>query len=249
MPKITFIIACYNQREHTQKCIESIQRNSPYGQFNFIFIDNGCTDGSSQYLKSIPNSHVIRNEENIYVNPAWNQGFKMALEKDLGEYICLCNNDIIAGSRWLDCIFHLFEKNVNEFYVPEGHESQKAFEVESANFHRHPLRLTLIREAFVGFCFFMRKKHIGLFYPIPETIKVLHGDDWIADTLTHHMILPLRVNHCVVYHARSATQRSMSLHDLHNKDHGEFDKLCKTEYKKRGMERIDSNIWKACMLI
>src|SRR5579859_6898962 len=222
--KITFVMPCYNESCYTKKCINSIIKNSPQDSFNFIFINNGSTDDTNDFLKTIENSTIIQNEHNLYVNPAWNQGFKHLLEMDTGEYVCLCNNDIIAGFDWLQPIFDLFEKRKNEFYVPVSNTQLDPLfhgedELLKYSFSPKPLMLSYIREPFVGFCMFMRTTHVPLFYPIPEVIKVLHGDDWITDTLFSNGIVPIRVNRCAVYHVGGGTQRNMPIDEMRNNDH------------------------------
>lgn len=230
---------CYNELHHTKKGVQSILDNSP--PVNFVFIDNGSTDGTLPYLQTI-SPHIIRNPTNLYVNPAWNQGLKYVLSHSLGEYICIINNDIEVGKNWLEPIFWLFEHHKNEFYVPMSNTQENpAF----GDFHKYvedawnrPLELRYILQPFVGFCMFIRKEHIGLFYPIPEQMKVLRGDDWITDCLASNGILPRRVSRCAVNHFGGATQRGMPIHDLRNQDYAEFDKLYRTEYKRRGIDRI-----------
>lgn len=236
MKTITFIIPCYNGLNHTKNCVQSIIYNTKPGSYQFVFIDNGSTDGTPEYLSTVTNSHVIRNETNLYVNPAWNQGFKYVLEEKLGDYVCLCNNDIIVGRRWLDTIFDLFGSNRKEWYLPwdECSDLSVAAEMQS-----RPVKLKQVTEPFVGFCLFFTREMIECFFPIPECIRVLRGDDWITDCLVHNNNIPFRVSHCLLTHLGSATQSVMhSLWEVRDVDVAEFDNLCRTEYPKKGMKRI-----------
>lgn len=243
MEKVTFIIPCYNEVHLTKKCVNSIRKNSPYGSFNFVFVDNGSTDGTSEFLKTIPEGIVIRNEKNIYVNPAWNQAFKYVLEHDLGKYVCLCNNDIEAGEKWLEPIFDLFSQGRNEWYLPTSNtQDEPAFHNDFKEYcdklKHMPLKLTYINKNFIGFCMFFRKDHIPGFYPVPESLKILRGDDWITDCITHQGAICLRVSHCACHHFNGGTQRGMQIHELRDNDCREFDLIVDTEYKKRKMYRI-----------
>lgn len=254
MGKITFLIACYNQLSYTKSCVRSILDNSPHGTYNFVFVDNGSTDGTRDYLPTVPDSHIITNQENNYVNPAWNQGFEFILNNNIGDYICLCNNDIVAGTGWLSPILNAFETRLSELYIPT---SNTQLYIPTSNthpftaFHHHheleqytrtlqdkPLKFTPVIHPFVGFCMFFRKKHIEYFYPIPHELKILRGDDWIVDNLFHRSVVPMLVSHCAVYHFISVTQRSLSIGNITSSDANLFNRICDTEYKKRKMGRI-----------
>lgn len=255
MTRITFIIPCFNELNHTKKTIQSIIQNSPQNMFNFVFIDNGSTDGTDKFLRTIPNSHIITNEKNIYVNPAWNQGFAYVLDNDLGDYVCLCNNDITVGRKWLEPIFHLFSTREDEFYAPQSNtqpepafNSQSGFRDYVEEVWSQPLEVTLITTLFMGFCIFMRKKDIEIFYPVPEQLKVLRGDDWIIDNLFFNGIIPYRVSRCVVHHFGGGTQRGMPIHRLRDQDHKEFQKLYDEFYRPRGMGHIHENKIKVSLL-
>lgn len=255
MEKITFLIPCFNEVEHTKKGVSSILANSPLDKINFLFIDNGSTDGTAEFLKTVPNARVIANRENIYVNPAWNQGFQYILDNDLGDYVCLCNNDIIAGERWVEPLYDLFRTRSCEFYVPTSNTQPAApfqtvdeFRDYAKNAWAGPLVLSQIRELFMGFCIFMRKSHIRHFYPIPHEIKVLRGDDWIVDNLFYNCIMPVRVNRCTVHHFCGATQRGLPIHDIRNRDVAEFDRILRTTYRERGMGRIYEGIMRLPIL-
>lgn len=100
---ISIIILTYNQLEYTKMCIESIfeYTNEP---FELIMVDNGSTDGTMEYLKSIVSFSpslvrykVIQNSENMGFARGCNQG----IEDAAGEYILLLNNDVIVTEGWL----------------------------------------------------------------------------------------------------------------------------------------------------
>ena len=88
------IIPCWNQLEYTKKCIESIQRNTK--DYNLILIDNGSTDGTAEYFKTL-DAVVITNKENLGFVKAVNQGLK-ASKND----VVILNNDTEVPEGWLD---------------------------------------------------------------------------------------------------------------------------------------------------
>ncbi|MHB1560028.1 MAG: glycosyltransferase [Isosphaeraceae bacterium] len=104
----SILIVTHNQVEYTRQCVDSIRRmtDEPY---ELIFIDNASTDGTIDFLESIPGATVIRNEENRGFPAAVNQGMGVAV----GAQILLLNNDTIVTTGWLRrmlCALHHDER-------------------------------------------------------------------------------------------------------------------------------------------
>lgn len=89
-PLVTYVIINYNSRDLLGSCIESIQ-DQDYHEKEIIFIDNGSTDGSFEFVReNFPQVTAIKNS-NIGYAKAGNQGIKAAG----GEYVMLLNPDVI----------------------------------------------------------------------------------------------------------------------------------------------------------
>lgn len=102
--KIDIIIPCWNQLEYTKKCVESIQKNTK--DYNLILIDNGSTDGTAEYFKTL-DATVITNKENLGFVKAVNQGLK-ASKND----VVILNNDTEVPEGWLDKMREALADNV-----------------------------------------------------------------------------------------------------------------------------------------
>ncbi len=92
-PKVTMIVPVWNQLELTKRMLESVRRfvQLPY---KIVFVDNGSTDGTREWLEQIQKSNphiieVIRNHTNTGFAHATNQG----LSKAQG-HVLLLNNDV-----------------------------------------------------------------------------------------------------------------------------------------------------------
>lgn len=92
----SIVLVTFNQLAFTRECIDSIRlrTDEPY---ELICVDNGSTDGTAEYLHSLPAVRVILNSDNRGFPRAVNQGLHVAN----GEQILLLNNDTVVTTGWL----------------------------------------------------------------------------------------------------------------------------------------------------
>jgi GT2 family glycosyltransferase/2-polyprenyl-3-methyl-5-hydroxy-6-metoxy-1,4-benzoquinol methylase len=92
----SIIVLTYNQLRYTRQCIDSVLRHTdpPY---ELILVDNGSTDGTPDYLRSIRGAKVVLNGENLGFAAGNNQGLALAT----GDNIVLLNNDAVVTDGWL----------------------------------------------------------------------------------------------------------------------------------------------------
>jgi GT2 family glycosyltransferase len=96
------MMATYNRLDLTKKTIENIS-NKTKCDYNLIIVDNGSTDGTVDYIKTIT-SHLILNEENLGIGRARNQALAYA-DKLNTDWYATIDNDIDVPDNWLtDCI-------------------------------------------------------------------------------------------------------------------------------------------------
>jgi GT2 family glycosyltransferase/tetratricopeptide (TPR) repeat protein/2-polyprenyl-3-methyl-5-hydroxy-6-metoxy-1,4-benzoquinol methylase len=90
------VILTHNQLGCTRECVDSIRRltDEPY---EVVFVDNASSDGTVDYLRSLPDAKVIVNSENRGFPAAVNQGIEAAR----GDQILLLNNDTVVTTGWL----------------------------------------------------------------------------------------------------------------------------------------------------
>ncbi|UCH09868.1 MAG: glycosyltransferase [Fidelibacterota bacterium] len=107
---VSIIILTHNAVDYTRRCVDSIQQHTNYPH-EIIFVDNGSTDGTKDYLRSIavsnPNCRLIDNETNLGFAAGNNQGVSAAR----GAYVLLLNNDVIVGDGWLESLVNALERD------------------------------------------------------------------------------------------------------------------------------------------
>ena len=92
----SIVIVAHNEPQYTKFCIESVLKYTQY-PYKLVLVDNGSTDGTEDYFRSIDGAVVIRNETNTGFPRGTNAGLKAAD----GAYMVLLNNDTIVTEGWL----------------------------------------------------------------------------------------------------------------------------------------------------
>ncbi len=164
---ITF--ACYNQVEYTRQCVESMIKNG-VDLNRIVVVDNGSTDQTPNYLKTLPLGGRIFNKANLGCGVAWNQG-TLALQ---AEWTIIMNNDVLVSQGWIESMIKTAEQNGLKIISPALIEGPldydfDAFAVESSAKMRDSLRLGT-RHAV---CLAVHKSvwmEIGYFQPIPKLL-------------------------------------------------------------------------------
>lgn len=112
--KLSIITLTYNHLKYTKKFIESLYKYT--SDFELIIVDNGSTDETVEYLKSLnyDNLKIIFNTENLGFSKGNNQGIEIAQ----GEYLGFLNNDILLYPNWFEECEKVFQKENAAFVSP-----------------------------------------------------------------------------------------------------------------------------------
>ena len=98
-PKVTVLMSVYNGEKYLCEAIESIL-NQTFTDFEFLIINDGSTDKTSEILQSYRDSRIriIDNEGNIGLTKSLNKGLRMAR----GEYIARMDADDVSMPERLE---------------------------------------------------------------------------------------------------------------------------------------------------
>ena len=98
-PYVSVIILNFNGEKYIRKCLSSVQGlNYPKDKYEIIFVDNGSTDGSIDYVsKKFRNIKIVRNEKNF----GFSKGNNIGMENAEGELVAFLNNDMVVDKKWL----------------------------------------------------------------------------------------------------------------------------------------------------
>lgn len=125
MTKLNVVIPIINNEEGTLETLRSFigKADKPY-EINWIIVDNGSDPPATDWLKGFLDEDaalkiiVIRNDENVGVSKALNQGWSVSKEGDYyADYIFYSHNDVIINQKgWDTELYHwlaVIEQNEN----------------------------------------------------------------------------------------------------------------------------------------
>ncbi len=102
------VIVNFNTLSVLRECLYSLRAHTPQPH-RIVVVDNGSTDGSSQWLQELrwPNLQVIANTENLGYAKACNQGIR----DGNGPYVLLLNSDVQMQPGWLEPLLTCMEED------------------------------------------------------------------------------------------------------------------------------------------
>ena len=134
-----------------------------------ILIDNA--DKFFEYYEALDKVKLVQVEENIYVNPAWNLGIKIA-KNDL---IALVNDDINFDTN----VFGVIDENVlNQFGIIGMGEGNYKEQIDDSKGPYLDVWQPGVNDWGWGCMILLNKKN---WIDIPEDIKIWYGDNIIKD--------------------------------------------------------------------
>lgn len=98
--EVTIMIQAYGRLEKTKRCVESVLKYTAGIDYELILTDNGSTDGTLEYFRSIPweKKTILHITQNIGAGyPSLMLGLS-----HFGRYVCILGNDVIVTHNWLN---------------------------------------------------------------------------------------------------------------------------------------------------
>ncbi len=102
---IAILLTCYNRKNKTYVCLEQVfhQTNQLNDHFSVYLVDDGSTDGTSEFIKqNFPQVKIIAGNGNLY----WNRGMLLAWQTALEDFkydaVIWLNDDTILAANALE---------------------------------------------------------------------------------------------------------------------------------------------------
>lgn len=112
MTKISINIVTWNGLKYLERCLESVLSQT-YKDFQIIFLDNGSTDGTgdwiSAFLKAHPYSKIrfIQNKKNL----GFAKGHNQTIKESNTEYVFQLNQDTELDKYFLENVVRFLDKH------------------------------------------------------------------------------------------------------------------------------------------
>lgn len=98
MKKITVIFTCFNRKEKTLACIESLRKQNDALDFSFVIVDDGSSDGTVEQLEQMQKEGLaltlLHGDGNLFWAGGMRKGIAYAKEHADAEYYLLVNDDV-----------------------------------------------------------------------------------------------------------------------------------------------------------
>ncbi len=178
MNKIMLGVPCFGEtREMALQALRSFLQPD----VDVVAIDNGGSPDVKAALAEMSSSiSIIRNERNVYVNPAWNQLAERFIASE-AEILVLANADLEVAPGWAQSLSmrHDRARRSNELELWFGHFAQP---VESARSLSD--EISGADALWSGGSFFaLPRDAVKIAFPIPPELLIWYGDNWIFVSL------------------------------------------------------------------
>ena len=141
-----------------------------------LIIDN---NPSAAWLDALELEKVVHlpQEENIFVNPAWNLGAKKAKY----DKLCSYSDDAVVSTSCIDAVYDYIKPE----YGLIGHAAGSLFNDKVHDIHdpiiwhchyNNILDIANKINPWYAVCFFVHKQS---YYPVPENLKIFYGDNYL----------------------------------------------------------------------
>jgi GT2 family glycosyltransferase/2-polyprenyl-3-methyl-5-hydroxy-6-metoxy-1,4-benzoquinol methylase len=101
-PTVSVVIPAFNRLDMTKRCVTSIFEAAGSVAFEVVVVDNGSSDGTSDWLRAESRNRndlvAVVNDSNLGFAGGVNRGARAAR----GRVIVICNNDVVVTDGWLD---------------------------------------------------------------------------------------------------------------------------------------------------
>ena len=198
--------ACYNQVDYTKLCIESMV-NHGLDLSRLVIVDNGSTDDTRRYAKTLNLGGCIFNEANLGCGVAWNQG-ALALQ---AEWTIIMNNDVIVSKNWIESLIETAEKHQLKIISPAMIEGELDYDFEVFSLMASEKMRDVMRFGDAhAVCLAVHKSvwmEIGYFQPVP---KLLGYEDTLFFNAAKNAGIAMGITGASwLHHFGSITQKAM----------------------------------------
>ncbi len=203
-----------------EMCEEAINSVVHKEHVSVLLIDNGSENDVKKVINKfsvLPNVHIIRNEKNLFVNPAWNQSMDFFLRNLQFTHIAIMNSDLVMHNLWDWVLLNRLLENPDEISIPRMIDDKYFGGMENTN--SDVCNATEVHSGTAGVFILMNRKHVGIVNPIPSEILCWFGDNYLYSILRELGYKTVIPDNFLCYHAHSQTiQRVKGISEIIEED-------------------------------
>ena len=218
MSRVSAIIpTLWKAKEFTDHLVDVLIEDESVGEI--IIIENAPADFSYDNEKVV----MLRQEENLYVNPSWNLG----VEEAAYDKFIILNDDIIIPYNF---VFEL-ESMLTPDKGIVGIDAASVIKVDNFSsknitFLDRKIDLKPLKKRGWGFGITLAG-HRKSYYKIPENIRIWYGDDYLVQMNNEHHRTNYIVDDLPIFTMMSATSDLEEFNEIKNIDHLMYDRFGK----------------------
>lgn len=111
MNSTAIIIVSWNGKRYLKDCFDSLKRQSKK-DFKVIFVDNGSTDGSADFVReNYPEAEIKKLSRNTGFAAGYNLGMQTAIKDDRIKHVIVLNNDTKLDEKFAEKIVACAERH------------------------------------------------------------------------------------------------------------------------------------------
>lgn len=211
---ISVIMPTMWKPDHYKKMLPLFNKHPLVGEI--IVIDNNIKKTNKDILKLEKVIHVPQ-KKNIYVNPAWNLGARLAKY----DKLCFYSDDCLVNISSIDAVYdHITEQNGLIGYFLDSIMSDESYDVLEFPFleMEYGNNIEPINQITFTFavCFYAHKKS---YYPIPENLKIFWGDKYLFDSTAANRKQNYVISDALLLTTMHTTSHSNELKEVVENDH------------------------------
>ena len=232
MSKVSAIIpTLWKAKEFTDHLVDVLIEDESVGEI--IIIDNAPADFSYDNEKVV----MLRQEENLYVNPSWNLGVE---ESDYDKFI-IFNDDIIIPYNFVSQLESMLTPDKGIIGIDErGVIKIPNFDSKNITFLDRKIDLKPVKKRGWGFGITLAG-HRKSYYKIPENIRIWYGDDYLVQMNNEVGKVNYVIDDIPIFTKMSATSDLEEFNEIKNVDMLMYDRIIKWCGTQRPMKKGKTN--------
>lgn len=142
--RVVVIFTCFNRKEKTIDCMQSLVEKNHNVEFCFVVVDDNSTDGTEDAIKALNyDLHYLKGTGNLYWAGGMRKGIDYFLEKNCfrdWDYVALINDDVSFFEGSFDKMFDQAQRKPLAAIVGNCCDQEGMLSYGAVKFNKNKLR-------------------------------------------------------------------------------------------------------------